>query len=465
MVESFRHDNNTVPMEMIEMMAASLLPLLSSLFAAGLAPPPVNAMPIRVSATWSVEVGPGTVLVDGKSVVLSEAVTLTVPALETIHVRDEQHPSVPVFNPKAGGWGKGIRPNGIIAQECTSTGVLYPDRLRVKPAAGDSQPYTLDTDYAMDDFWGTFGRIEGGAIGAEQAVFVDYDHELHRLDTIALDADGNVRLVVGTPHVALPLPPELPKGSVALANVWIPGRTTELSDENLYPIEYAETTPREPVAERLLPKTLAKVRAGERLTIVAWGDSVTAGGGVNGQTELYYQNVFVKRLAERFPEADIALHSAAWPGGNSMGYMTAPAGGTYDYARDVLERKPDLVTIEFVNDAGLDEAGVAAHYAQILGDLRGIGAEVILITPHFVRPDWMNVDTLKVDEDPRPYVKGLRQFARANQVALADASLGWGRLWREGIPYLTLLGNAINHPDARGHRIFADALMALFPEK
>ena len=33
----------------------------------------------------------------------------------------------------------------------------------------------------------------------------------------------------------------------------------------------------------------------------------------------------------------------------------APAGGTYDFQRDVPDRKPDLVTIEFVNDAYLDE--------------------------------------------------------------------------------------------------------------
>jgi hypothetical protein len=35
-------------------------------------------------------------------------------------------------------------------------------------------------------------------------------------------------------------------------------------------------------------------------------------------------------------------------------------------------------------------------------------------------------------------------------------------LWRQGIPYNALMLNAINHPDARGMRLFADALMALF---
>jgi hypothetical protein len=67
-----------------------------------------------------------------------------------------------------------------------------------------------------------------------------------------------------------------------------------------------------------------------------------------------------------------------------------------------------------------------------------------------------------IDDDPRPYVRGLRQFAAKHDVALADASLRYGRLWRQGIPYNTLMLNAINHPDGRGMRLFADALIALF---
>jgi hypothetical protein len=67
-----------------------------------------------------------------------------------------------------------------------------------------------------------------------------------------------------------------------------------------------------------------------------------------------------------------------------------------------------------------------------------------------------------IDQDPRPYVQGLRLFAANNPVALADASLRWGRLWRQGLPYSTLLMNNINHPDERGMELFADALMEIF---
>ena len=130
----------------------------------------------------------------------------------------------------------------------------------------------------------------------------------------------------------------------------------------------------------------------------------------------------------------------------------------------MLGVKPDLVISEFVNDARLTPAQVEERYAKLLADFQGIGAEWIILTPHYVRPDWMGLTREHdVDNDPRPYVAGLRQFAAKHGVALADASLRYGRLWRQGIPYNTLMVNAINHPDARGMRIFADALMEIFP--
>ena len=63
------------------------------------------------------------------------------------------------------------------------------------------------------------------------------------------------------------------------------------------------------------------------------------------------------------------------------------------------------------------------------------------------------------------YVKGLRQFGAENQIAVADAARRYGRLWRQGIPHTSVMLNSINHPDAGGMAIFADALMELFPKR
>ena len=119
---------------------------------------------------------------------------------------------------------------------------------------------------------------------------------------------------------------------------------------------------------------------------------------------------------------------------------------------------------EFVNDAGLDEVGVYQRYGKIRGEFQAIGAEWIIITPHYIRPDWMGLSSEKGnDEDPRAYVKALRKFAAENKIALAEGSLRYGRLWRQGVPYTTLMLNNINHPNPFGMSLFSDALMALFP--
>lgn len=427
-----------------------------------------NAMPVRVTGAWTVEVGPGSVTQDGNALSLDKAVSVAIPKPATISVRDEGHANVRVFNPSTSGWRKGPRLNAVITQECSATGLVDVASVRVKPAKGDAGTvYQRGEDWDMDDSWGTFGRIEGGAISAEQKVYVDYDYTPCRLDSVAIDAAGNVRLVVGEPGVGIILPPELEEGETALCNVWLGGPTARLTEDNLFPIEFVAppvTPTGESQAERFLPRTLAKLQAGKQVTIVAWGDSVTNGGGVGPKAkDLWYQHQFAARLQERFPKAQITMLTAAWPGGNSTGYLKAPPEHEHNFKRDVIDPKPDLVTIEFVNDAGLNEERVQEHYAHIIELLEGNGSEVALITPHFVRPDWMKVSTQKVDEDPRAYVKGLRRFSKENDVALADASKGWCRLWRQGIPYMTLEGNSINHPDERGHRIFADALMGLFP--
>ena len=161
---------------------------------------------------------------------------------------------------------------------------------------------------------------------------------------------------------------------------------------------------------------------------------------------------------------EIELVTEAWGGRNTDSYRAEPPGSVHNYQEKVLNVKPDLVVSEFVNDAGFDEAGTLRRYSRIRDEFRAIGAEWIILTPHYVRPDWMKLASEKnIDDDPRPYVKALRQFAAESGIALAEGSLRYGRLWRQGIPYSTLMMNSINHPNPFGHGLFADALMELFP--
>jgi len=74
----------------------------------------------------------------------------------------------------------------------------------------------------------------------------------------------------------------------------------------------------------------------------------------------------------------------------------------------------------------------------------------------------MGKTSARIEEDPRPYVAGVRAFAKKHDVALADASLRYCHLVKEGVPFITLMVNSLNHPDDRGHEMFALSLMELF---
>ncbi|MFO7974057.1 MAG: SGNH/GDSL hydrolase family protein, partial [Candidatus Hydrogenedentota bacterium] len=413
-----------------------------------------DALPVEITGPWSIELGPGEVATPEGKRMLSEGVSVRISPVEVIEVRGEEHKTLPVFDPRAGSWRRGAKLQQLIAEECTGTGLVVPSSIRVSLQPEGGGALVKNTDYIVDAFWAQVGRVDGGVIAADQPVYIDYDYYPTRLDSVFIDATGHVRLAQGEPGVGNIYSPEPEPGEVAVCNIWQNGLMNRLEPEHVFPIQFSpeEVSEGEPsVAERLLSKTLTKLRNGEPVTIVAWGDSVTNGGGVGPeQPDLWYQHQFLARLRERFPQSEITLHTAAWPGGNSRGYMNAPPGGEYDFKRDVLDRKPDLVTIEFVNDAYFEGETLKEHYAKIRDALRAIPADIILITPHFVRQDWMNVNTAKVDADPRPYVRGLREFGAENDIAVADAAVLWGDLWRRGIPYPTILANAINHPDERG---------------
>lgn len=395
-------------------------------------------------------------------------VLIDVPPPPTHIVCRERYAMLPLFDPANGcGWKKGVALSQLKAVECTARGALLPEQLAVfSGPEANAVCYEKGRDWEADLAWGSIGRLADGRIADGQPVFISYAFVSQRLDAIIAGPDNEVMLRSGLPHIATPLPPDVGIGERHLASIHLEGGLVRLDDDHVYPI--LETAYPQPVAndlavaDALLPQTVRRLRAGGALTILAWGDSVTNGSYLKQPADRW-QEQFVARLRARFPAARITLLTEAWGGRNTSSYLAEPAGALHNYQEKVLALRPDLIVTEFVNDAGLDAAAREANYARLLADFRAIGAEWIICTPHYVRPDWMGLTRQReIDEDPRPYVVWLRKFAAANDVALAEVSRRYGRLWRQGIPYNTLMTNVINHPDARGMRLFADALIALF---
>ena len=396
--------------------------------------------------------------------------TVRVSPPEMVDATAEKYTALPLFNPKANGWVKGAQLRGVKTMETTSPQLLDTASFTLRAGPEPDAPlFIKGVDYEIDLVWGTFGRLADGGIKPDQSVFASYRYARMRLDAVVLTADHRIVLRQGEPRVVTPAAPRVNSGERPLGNIYLAGFVTALQSENLFPIlehAYPESTPPKSATttNAVVTRIERRLVSGQPLRILAWGDSVTDGAYLPDKTERW-QEQFATRLRERFPKSNIELITQAWGGRNTGSYLAEPPGSPHNYRETVLAVKPDLIISEFVNDASLKPAQVEERYSKLLADFQSIGTEWIILTPHYVRPDWMNLAREReIDDDPRPYVEGLRQFAATHDVALADASLRWGRLWRQGIPYSTLLVNAINHPNAQGMRIFADALMALFLE-
>ncbi|MFA5190645.1 MAG: GDSL-type esterase/lipase family protein [Verrucomicrobiia bacterium] len=419
----------------------------------------------EISAQGSaVLVPPGEYRVGSCVAKVAQAATLAVAPAPVLAITNEP---VKLSADKPAGWSKGTRLRACNARDVNACGSFVPGSLEIRRTQGGAQ-LKEGADYLADTAWAHVGIGTNSCVTTTDTVFASYRYSLMRMDTIQVSADGRATLKAGEPHISAPVPPEADAGCTAIAHVWVNYRDTEVKADQIYPITETAAQAVTGSTSGRIPKTLAKLKAGGPVKIVCWGDSVTAGGNAS-KPELRYPDVFAAGLRERFPQAKIDMQNISAGGSNSrqwlypdkFKYRGKPWQETGVTWQRIADAKPDLVTLEFVNDAGMTPAVVDEVYSDILKRVQNIGAELILITPHFTMWRMMGFKGMR-EVERRPYVLALREYSNKHNIALADATARWEHLWKEGLPYLTLLHNTINHPDDRGHRLFAEELWKCF---
>lgn len=412
-------------------------------------------------AVGAVEIKPPMVAITGPWQIEVDGVKLDVLEPQVVRVIDEKYGNLPVHI-RNRGYNDGMALRGVAGIGCALSKALDPYSVRMR--LPDGTEMRRGQDFEITDSWGTFGRVEGGRIAPEQEVLVSYRYIPNRLDSVIKDADGKIRIEFGTPRSYCPKPPALKDGDTRLLNILTEAQTDKLTDENIFIITETEYPHESAKAQQaFIPNVMKKLQNGEHVKILAWGDSVTECRYLPPDER--WQVLFCNRLKAAFPNADIELISNGWGGHTIPSFLNEPEGSKYNYKETVLDVKADLVVTEFVNDAGLSQPIWESSFNRVLNDFRAQGTEWIILTPHYVRTDWMGLtrqNGIGIEDDPRPYVAFIRKFASDRNVALADAAKRYGRLWRQGIPFNTLMTDTINHPDEYGMTIFADALMSIF---
>ena len=208
-------------------------------------------------------------------------------------------------------------------------------------------------------------------------------------------------------------------------------------------------------AEKELPLTLAKLRAGEPLTIVLFGDSISAGCQAS---KLYNVPPFMPPFGDLMAQCLERTYTSPITYKNeSVGGMGAAWG--LENIGKVAAATPDLVILAWgMNDNPSTpvEAFIPLLERQ-MEEVRKANpkAEFILVSTMLPNAEWYLIRPDRLLE-----YRDVMKTMVSPGIALADLTSVWeGLLLHKN--YLDLTGNGVNHPNDFGHRLYAQVLAAL----
>lgn len=210
-------------------------------------------------------------------------------------------------------------------------------------------------------------------------------------------------------------------------------------------------------ADYLVPVVTELERAWPKnrtVNIVAHGHSVPAGYFRTPTVDTFnaYPALLHRALKARFPLAVVNVIVTAIGGENSL-------QGAARFERDVLTHRPDVVLLDYaLNDRGPGLVAARAAWVSMIEKAQGAGVKVVLLTP--------TGDTRAKLMDPadslHQHAAQIRALAAEYHLGLVDSLALFQAEVARGTP-LDALMSQVNHPNARGHQLVADALLEWFP--
>lgn len=207
--------------------------------------------------------------------------------------------------------------------------------------------------------------------------------------------------------------------------------------------------------EKMLPRTISKLRQNKPVSIVLMGDSISTGCNASGWAGAApFQPAFLELLQQHLEHQYKTKVNVTNPsvGGKDTRWALTEVD-------QVVEPKPDLVIIAFgMNDsAGRSAKEYQANTKALMEEVRKKlpETEFILVAPMLGNKDWVR---LKHELFPQ-YRDALAELCKPG-VALADMTSIWTEFLKQKQDW-DLTGNGVNHPNDFGHRVYAQVLSAL----
>ncbi len=309
--------------------------------------------------------------------------------------------------------------------------------------------------FSIDPVWGII--LPKAQTKLAEALLISYEVRQRRICTLVLEKTGKISLLEGELSTGSPSPPVVPDDCLAIANVVAPSGNRELSKADILPIAQLDTPKGEyKNFSSVLAKTISKLNCGEPVEICFVGDSVTCGYGASSEDRAFPLR-FIAKLRAKYPKSAISYKVFAKGGSNSSTRFR-------QYLQLKEPSRPDLIIVEFVNDLALNPKILASTYSNFADKVRKSGTELLVCLPHLPCPqlykmkdgDWDSVSC-------REYFSLIPDLALKYKFACVGVSRHWKNAYIEGMRPDLLLADGLNHPNDRGHEIFANELMKCFP--
>ena len=195
-----------------------------------------------------------------------------------------------------------------------------------------------------------------------------------------------------------------------------------------------------------------KLETGKPVTIVSYGNSITAGGEAS-TTELRFQFIYGNYLRSIFPNANFKIEDVSIPGYSSK-------QGIEWWDTYIGKTSPDLVLVGWgMNDhniGGNTPEQLRKNLVKLVGMIKERkNAEVILYSSFSPNNDWhFGSHSMEL------YAAATKQAALEANCAYVDVYNTWVKVFKRK-DQSSLLGNNINHPNDFGHWLYAQAFEAM----
>lgn len=210
---------------------------------------------------------------------------------------------------------------------------------------------------------------------------------------------------------------------------------------------YATAEPEPSAAAAGRPLNIGRLLdTGRPVKIVCFGDSITGvyyhTGGRRAWCDLL--GIALKRI---YPKAQIEMINAGIAGHNTIHALKRMDA-------DVLSHHPQLVVVMFgMNDSyGISPEAYRANLGQIVERARAGEAEVILMTPNTIYPDYPRYPNWRLEK----FAEIVRRVGRELDVPVADCFRAYQTIQAVDDRAWVRLMNDTIHPNLRGHKVFAE---------